>query len=175
MGRPVRAPSLPAGSYTWPQILLRLEESIPRVDRFATGLAGGNFLKYCGKEAQENDLCRIGVARRRVDARILYRRLKVMHETPSSHCRQTMGGSCTQVGEPGTWNPADQMVSCIQQPCHGRCVQVSYIAWTCSCLSWARLQPRTPATPVPSTAVNAPRVNPPPQNAANKFVGALAS
>lgn len=60
MGRPVRAPSLPAGSYTWPQILLRLGESIPRADRLATGLAGGNFLKYCGKEVQENDLCRIG-------------------------------------------------------------------------------------------------------------------
>lgn len=29
-----------------------------------------------------------------------------------------MGGSCTQVGEPGTWNPADPKVSRAQPPWH---------------------------------------------------------
>lgn len=37
------------------------------------------------------------------------------------------GGSCTQIGEPRKRCPADQMVSRVQQPCHSRRVQVSYI------------------------------------------------
>lgn len=45
MGRLVRAPSLPAGSYTWSQILLRLGECSLRANLFATASLEGNFLK----------------------------------------------------------------------------------------------------------------------------------
>ena len=49
MGRLVRAPSLPAGSYTWPQVLLRLGEFIARADWFAMVAGEGNFRKLRGR------------------------------------------------------------------------------------------------------------------------------
>lgn len=44
-------------------------------------------------------------------------KLQVKLELPRIVAKQ-LGGSCTQVGEPGTWNPADPKVSHAQPPLH---------------------------------------------------------
>lgn len=76
-------------------------------------------------------------------------KLQVRLELPRIVAKQ-LGGSCTQVGEPGTWNPADPKVSHAQPPWHE-----AADAKKSACNRVGRFAPSFPGSPNPVAEVAA--------------------
>lgn len=76
-------------------------------------------------------------------------KLQVRLELPRIVAKQ-LGGSCTQVGEPGTWNPADPKVSHAQPPWHE-----AADAKKAPAIVWGAAAPSCPESPNPIAEIAA--------------------
>lgn len=76
-------------------------------------------------------------------------KLQVRLELPRIVAKQ-LGGSCTQVGEPGTWNPADPKVSHAQPPWHE-----AADAKKAPAIVWGAAAPSCPGSPNPIAEIAA--------------------